>query len=89
MDNKTLTSKFYIITSINNHGSEKEYTSDEETDCNQHQQQGEGFNAQLIIKLFHIVKTSIHQTTTKDHPTNMLKINQCYYVDMFRNHTMI
>jgi hypothetical protein len=50
---------------------------------------GQEFDAQLAIKLFHIVKTSIHQTIAKNHPTNMLKINQCYYVNMFRNHTMI
>jgi hypothetical protein len=83
MDNKTQTSKIYTITNINNHGSEKEYTSDEETDCNQSKKWGEEFDSQLVIKLFHIVKTSMHKITTKDHPTNMLKIIQCYYVDMF------
>jgi hypothetical protein len=36
MDNKTQPSKIYTAISINNHGSDKkEYTSNEETDCNQ------------------------------------------------------
>ncbi len=40
-------------------------------------------------KLLHIVEITIHQTTHESHPTNRLKIDQEYYVDMFSSLTMI
>ncbi len=40
-------------------------------------------------KLLHIVEITIHQTTHEDHPTNSLKIDQQYYVNMFLSPTMI
>jgi len=87
MDNKIQSSKIYITASINNHGSDKEeYTLDEKFDYNQGQQLREEF---ATVELFHETKTSIHQTTPKDHPTNKLEFDQCYYVDMFQSLTMI
>jgi hypothetical protein len=87
MDNKTWPSKIYIATSINNHGSDqKEYTSNEEIDHSQSQQWRE---ESVVAKFLHIVKTLVHQTTLKDHPTNMLKFDQHYYVDMIQSLVMI
>ncbi len=87
MNNKSWPLEIYIVTSINNHGSDKkEYTLNEEIDCNQSQQLREEF---VVVKLFHKTKTSIHQTTPKDHPTNRLKFDQCYYVYMLQSPIMI
>jgi hypothetical protein len=87
MDNKTWPSKIYTATSINNHGNDqKEYTLDEETNCNQSQQWKEEF---VVAKFLHIVKTLIHQITLKDHPTNMLKFDQHYYVNMTQSLAMV
>jgi hypothetical protein len=36
----------------------------------------------IIVELFPIVETIVHQTTYENHPYNRLKIDQCYYVDM-------
>jgi hypothetical protein len=80
MDNKIRPSKIYNAININNHGNdEKEYTSNEEIDHNQNQQWKEKY---VAIEFFHIVETSIHQTTLEDHPTNMLEFDRCYYVKM-------
>lgn len=46
---------------------------------NQSQQWGEEY---ITIKLFHIAKTIVHETTLEYHPTKMLEIDQHYYVDM-------
>jgi hypothetical protein len=43
----------------------------------------------ITTKLFNISKTIVHQTTPEYHPTNMLKIDQHYYVDMPWIPTMI
>jgi len=40
MNNKIRPLKTNTTTNINNHGSEKEYTLNEETNCNQNQQWG-------------------------------------------------
>jgi hypothetical protein len=87
MDNKIWPLEIYIVTSIDNHGNDKkEYTLDEEIDYNQSQQLREEF---VVVELFHKTKTSIHQTTPKDHPINRLEFDQCYYVDMLQNPIMI
>jgi hypothetical protein len=70
MDNKTQPLEIYIATNINNHGGEEEYTLEEEIDYNQGQQWGE--EAVVVESLLHIAKTTIHQTTLKDHHTNRL-----------------
>jgi hypothetical protein len=41
MNNKIWPLKIHTTTNINNHGNEKEYTLDEEINCNQSQQWGE------------------------------------------------
>jgi hypothetical protein len=87
MDNKTQHSKIYTSTNISNHGNDQEeYTLNEQTYHNQSQQWKEEF---VVVKLFHIVETSIHQTTREDHPTNRLEFDQRYYVDMPQNPVMI
>jgi hypothetical protein len=43
----------------------------------------------VVIELLHKTKTSIHQITPKDHPTNRLEFDQCYYVDMLQSPTKI
>jgi hypothetical protein len=87
MDNKTQPSKIYTSTNINNHGSDqKEYTSNEQTDHNQNQQWRE---ESVVVKLLHIVETSIHQTTREYHLTDRLKFDQRYYVDMPQKPAMI
>ncbi len=73
MDNKTQPLEIYIAINFNNHGGEEEYTLEEEIDRNQGQQRGE--EAIAIESLLHIAKTTIHQTTLKDHPTNRLEID--------------
>jgi hypothetical protein len=42
-----------------------------------------------VAKPFHIVETSIHQTTLEDHATNKLKFDQHYYVNMPQSPTVI
>jgi len=87
MDKKIRPSKIYITTNINNHESDQEeYTFDEETDHNQSQQWREEF---VVAKLFHIGETLVHQTTLKDHLTNMLEFHQHYYVDMLQSPIVI
>jgi len=87
MDNKTRPLEIYTTRNINNHGcDQEEYTSDEQTDYNKSQQWREKFT---IVELFQIAKTLVHQTTLEDHPTNMLKFDQHYYVDMPQNPTVI
>jgi hypothetical protein len=73
MKNKTQPSKIYTTININNHGSgQEEYdTKDEQTNCNQSEQWKE---QSIVIELFHIIKTSVHQTTLENHPTNKLNL---------------
>ncbi len=63
MDGKTQPLEVYITTNMNNVGSEKDYTTQEEDKNNQ--QQGKEF---VVAELFHIVKT-IQHPTSKNLPT--------------------
>jgi hypothetical protein len=73
MDNKLRPSEIYTATNITDHGSDQEeYTSNEEIDRNQSQQWRE---ESIVAKFLHMAKTLVHQTTPKDHPTNILKFD--------------
>jgi len=86
MDNKTRPLEIYTTKNINHGNDQEDYTSDEQIDYNKTQQWKEEFT---IVEPFHIAKTSIHQTTLENHPTNMLKFDQHYYVDMPQSLTVI
>ncbi len=87
MDNKIQPSKIYTATNINNHGSDQEeYTLYEKNDHKQSQQWREEF---VVVEFLHIAKTLVHQTTHEDHPTNMLKFDQHYYLNMIQSLAVI
>jgi len=76
MDSKTRPSKVYTIAiNINNARSEKDYTTEEEIENNQHW--GED---STITELFHIGEIVQHPTF-ENLPTYMLENDQRYYVD--------
>jgi hypothetical protein len=76
--NKIQPSKIYITSSINNQGSEDDYTTNKEADHNQ------DWGGELL----HIIEI-IQQIVVEDLPTNMLKNDQHYYVNMVQSLTMI
>jgi len=56
-------------------------------DCNQSRHWREEF---IVVEIFHIVETSIHQTTLGDQLlTNRLEFDQHYYVDIPQSPTLI
>jgi hypothetical protein len=73
MDNKIQPLEIYNVTSINNHGNEEKYTSNEKTIAIKVNNRAMNF---LLQNFLHTIEITIHQTTREDHPTNRLKIDQ-------------
>jgi hypothetical protein len=83
MDNKTRPSEVYTAINLNNARSEEEYTIKNEAKNNP--QWGEEFT---VVKLLHIAKVYWHPTS-ENPPIYKLENDQCYYVDMPHNPSMI
>jgi hypothetical protein len=76
MDNKTWPFDIYIGPSINNEGSENDYTI--HSKINDNKICGQEF---IVAEFLHVAKT-IQQIIIKDLPTSRLKNDQHYYLNM-------